>query len=89
MRSDGCFDSADPTNVRRREPGRILGPAKSLEEVVCMLETRTTAGVDMRVALPYCLLKVPLKSVDPSSPLPSISDPSRYRLDASGDGFEM
>jgi hypothetical protein len=55
---------------------------------VRLLETALATGVDMRVALTYCLLKVPRKSWNPSSFLPSISDEAAIALNTSGDGFE-
>ena len=70
MRSDGCFDSADRTAGRRQER-KGFERGKLLEEVVDA-RNGATAGVDMRVALTYCLLKIPAKIGNPSSSLPSI-----------------
>jgi len=45
-------------------------------------------GVDMRVALTYCLLKIPRNGRNPSSFLPSFSDEAAFILSNSGDGFK-
>src|ERR1700747_3147155 len=70
MRSDGCFNSADRTAGRRQE-------RKDFNEGSCLkrrfdARNSATAGVDMRVALTYCLLKISAKIGNPSSSLPSI-----------------
>jgi hypothetical protein len=49
----------------------------------------TTAGVDMRLALTYCLLKIPAKTGNPSSFLPSDSDEAVVGLDIFVGGFKL
>jgi hypothetical protein len=46
-------------------------------------------GVDMRVTLTYCLLKIPRNGRNPSSFLPSFSDEADFIFSISGDGFRM
>jgi len=48
-----------------------------------------TAGVDMRVALTYCLLKIPAKIGNPSCSLPSKLDEAAITLDISVGGLKI
>jgi len=83
MRSDGCFDSADRTSVEG------IGTTGVAWRGSAAARNSATAGVDMRVALTYCLLKIPAKTGNPSSSLPSDSDEAVIALDIFVGGFKL